>query len=361
MSKLTRRKFLHSAAAGALVAAGSTWSWTLRHRARAAESLLGVDWGKPYIDADKVLAEQWGKADFTWDLHAGGAQTVLPKIKSSWPNTPYDFIDAWDPVFITMIREGWAATIPPDRVTNLADVPEGLIAKDDQGNWKSVPRSLTGQFFVYRSDTVPFEITNIEDLLDPRLKGQILWPSPVLNTNIQVTALAMQRGGDLYNLEPGWEFLKELAKSGNIGRVAFTITDLFNSLTTGETSVAFIDQGSVSTAAKNVPIVYLTKTDPSLKSFLATEGWVALESSKKKDLVFDFFNFCISAEKCEQFNKAIGNTPTNSKSKVDPSVRHLVFTNEELKKFAVLPDWDHQSKIADEGVKRFEKDIVPLL
>ena len=40
-------------------------------------------------------------------------------------------------------------------------------------------------------------------------------------------------------MEPGWDLLKKLAKSGNIGRVAQTETDFLNSMSTGETSVAF--------------------------------------------------------------------------------------------------------------------------
>jgi len=58
-------------------------------------------------------------------------------------------------------------------------------------------------------------------------------------------ALAKARGGDEYNVDPGWEFLKELAQSGNIGRVSANTSDVITSLETGETSVTFVDQGTL--------------------------------------------------------------------------------------------------------------------
>ena len=54
-------------------------------------------------------------------------------------------------------------------------------------------------------------------------------------------------------MEPGWELLKKLAKSGNIGRVAATETDFLNSMTTGETTVAFWNM--VMQNALDAPIV----------------------------------------------------------------------------------------------------------
>ena len=64
-----------------------------------------------------------------------------------------------------------------------------------------------------------------------------MWPNPTLNTNLQVVALSKALGGDEYNMEPGWEFLAEMAKVGNIGRVSANTSDVITSLETGETSV----------------------------------------------------------------------------------------------------------------------------
>jgi len=355
--QITRRDFLKVAGLSGLAATTTGLGVPFIRPAQAAQRLSVVDWGPPYIKVSKEVAKKWGKAKIDWTLHSGGAASVLPKIKVAWPNPPYDLIDIWSPVFVSMINEGWAETVTLEDCPNLKDIPEDLISKDKKGNWKSIPRGLSGLFFI-STDKCPIEITNIEDLFNPKLKGQILWPNPTLDTNCQVINLAIARGGDQYNMEPGWKFLKELAKSGNIGRVSANTSDIITSLSTGETSVAFSDQGS-SSAIKGVKVNYLTKTHESLKTFMFISGWMVLSSSKNKNLAFDFANFSINKENSELFFKGAGEVPVNRKAV--HGLEHLRFTPEELKKFKVIPDWDYISKKLDEWNKRFEKDIVPLL
>ena len=102
------------------------------------------------------------------------------------------------------MREGWLETVTLENVPNIVNVPEALITTDEEGNWKNIPRNTGAVYFGYREDIVPFEITSINDLLDPRLKGQILWPDPFYGTNVQMVMLALARGGDEFNMEPGW-------------------------------------------------------------------------------------------------------------------------------------------------------------
>ncbi|MES0003100.1 extracellular solute-binding protein [Mesorhizobium sp. M0051] len=358
MTKFSRRNFIKTSFAGGAALAAAQLTAPFIGKARAAESLSVVEWGPPFVDHSKALAAEWGKASIDWTLHAGGAASILPKIKAAWPNPPYDVVDNWSPVFQSMIREDWAETVTLQDCPNLADVPEGLIPKDANGNWKVVPRGSSGIFFTYVPEKCPIEIKSIEDLLNPKLKGQILWPNPTLNTNLQVVALAMVRGGDQFNLEPGWGFLKELAKSGNIGRVAATTSDLITSLDTGETSVTCIDQGTFS-GIKGVKAVPLTKTNKDLKTFLFVSGWVILKSSKNKKLAFDFANYMISKEASERYGKDVGEVPVNTKAK--QTLEYLHFSPEEIKEFVVVPDWDHLGKELDGWNKRWEQDIVQLL
>ena len=229
----TRRDFIKTTTAGSIAAA--SLSAPFINVGHAAEPLSVVEWGPPWIDNTKKLATAWGKGDITWSLHSGGAASILPKIKAAWPNPPYDLVDNWSPVFLSMLREGWAETVTLENCPNLKDVPEGLITKDADGNWKNIPRGSSGVFFTYAPENCPIEIKTVEDLLNPKLKGQILWPNPTLNTNLQVVALAKALGGDEHNMEPGWEFLIELAKSGNIGRISANTSDVITSLETVET------------------------------------------------------------------------------------------------------------------------------
>ena len=360
--KPTRRQVLLGGAS-TLAAAGLTASMPGIRQAWGKEDLTIVEWGGPYVEGIKKLADEQGAYDITWELHQGGSAAILPKIKSQWPdNLQYDMVAGWTPVFLSMVREGWAETVTLEDAPNLADVPEGLITKDDAGNWKNIPRNTNGTYFGYREDISPIEITSVEDFLDPRLKGQILWPDPVYGTNIQMVMLAVARGGSEHNMEPGWEFMKEIAKSGNIGRVFKTETDMINSLSTGETSVAHGAGSNFVLLGRDFPIKNLTKVPnaPGLKPAIVVEGWTVLKGGNTK-AAFDFANYTIGAAQNTQWAAEIGAPPVNSKSKAPAELAHLVFTDAELKEFAYFPDWDFISTQVDGWVKRFEQEIVPLL
>jgi|TARA_B100000315_G_scaffold259834_1_gene317562 putative spermidine/putrescine transport system substrate-binding protein len=354
--QIDRRRFIQGTAAGGLVAA--TMNAPFIRSAHAADPLSVVDWGPPWIENTKQIGAAWGKSPITWTLHSGGAASILPKIKASWPNPPYDLIDVWSPVFNSMIREGWAETVTLENCPNMKNIPEGFISKDENGNWKNIPRGSSGIFFTYVPANCPIEINTIEDLLSPKLKGQILWPNPTLNTNLQVIALATARGGDQFNLDPGWEFLEELARSGNIGRVSANTSDVITSLETGETSITFVDQGTLG-GIKGAKLRHLTKTHESMKTFMFVSGWVVMSSSKNKELAFDLANYSITKENMELYYQGTGEVPVHVEAQ--HAIEHLRFSPEEVDKFVVVPDWDHLGTELDGWNKRFEKDIVQLL
>jgi putative spermidine/putrescine transport system substrate-binding protein len=184
----------------------------------------------------------------------------------------------------------------------------------------------------------------------------------VLNTNLQTILLAMHRGGSAQNLEPGWAFLKELAKSGNIGRVANSDVDVTNSLSSGETSVSFQGAMGPLELTKNFPIKHLTKMPRAsgLLSGIYQEGWVVLKGGKTAGAL-DFANFTISAENNEFFNAASGAIPTNVKAKVADNLAYLKYTEAEIKESAYIPDWTYISGQVDAWNKHWEKEIAPLL
>ena len=357
----TRRQVLIGGAS-TLAAAGLTSSMPGIKQAWGKEGLTIVEWGGHYVENMKELVAKYGKYDIAWELHAGGSAAILPKIRSQWPdNLLYDMVAGWDPVFLSMVREGWVETVTLETVPALADVPEALINKDEQGNWKNIPRNTGGAYFAYREDLCPFEITSIEDLLDPRLKGQVLWPDPFYATNTQMVMLALARGGDEYNMEPGWEFMKELAKSGNIGRVYKTESEAVNSLSSGETCIGHSANTNFVELSKSFPVRHLTKMDdPGLKTSLYVEGWQIMKGPRAQ-AAMDLANFTITPENNEWWAAHVGAPPVNSKSKAPEGLEMLVFTDEEIKKYVYFLDWDLTSREVDGWVKRFEQEIVPLL
>ena len=69
--------------------------------------------------------------------------------------------------------------------------------------------------------------------MESRFKGKLCVPFPVNLTGLLMLTLAMQRGGNERNIEPGWQFLKELAERGQIGRVINNNSEFINAMSSG--------------------------------------------------------------------------------------------------------------------------------
>jgi len=354
----TRRSVLTGAAAGTLAILPG-----LRTAHGAPSTLDAITWGGPFINATKDASAGFSQADITWDLHSGGAGTVLSKIKAAWPEPRYDLVAAWNPIFITMLNEGWLEPLTFEEVPNLRDVPDQFFYRDKDKQIVNAPFSLAGMFWAYREDTAPMKITKIEQLLDPKLKGQICWSGPNVNSNLQILSLAVANGGDENNMEPGWAFLERLAKSGNIGRVANNDTDLLNSMTTGETSIAFWNMSPFKTMSKDFKINILTRVpnEPGMKAFMYHDGWVLLRSSKNKQAAKDYINYFVKPDINQRFNELIGQGPANTKSKADGFAMHVSFTPDELKEYAYFPNFAVLAGLQDASLARFQTSILPLL
>jgi len=356
-SSLTRRTVLKGAAGtAALSAFGNPFP------AHAATQLNAVWWGGPWVEGIKAITAKQHEVDVNWQLHAGGSAAVLPKIKSSWPNYSYDVVGSFTPVYPALIKEGWVEPLTLEEVPNLRDVPEVLIFRDSKKQMMNAPMTLTGKFWGYRKDTCPIKFNNLDQLLDKRLKGQICWWTPTYGGNLHLVSLALHRGGSETNLEPGWEFLKEIAKAGNIGRVANTESDYINSITTGETSLSISNLSNWITIGKtNQCELFSRDSRPGMKTFVYSEGAVILKNSPNKEAAKRFVNFLLSPKNDEEYCARVGQAPVNFKSKASEAVKAISYTKEEMEKYTYAAKFDVLSEHLSEMQKRYEKDIAPLL
>ncbi|MGF6641712.1 ABC transporter substrate-binding protein [Paraburkholderia sp. MM6662-R1] len=356
---ISRRNFIKTTATAAALI-GTPFAEI--NQAFAASTITAIEWGGAYIDSIKRIAAKQSDVSINWQLHAGGAAAILPKIKATWPKPGIDLLTGWDVSWQVVAREGWAEPVTAAKVPNLADIPKKLLVADAAGHIVNIPRTLTAFHWFYREDNAPFAIRTLDDLLDPRLAGKILFPSPILNSNTQMISIALHRGGNEKNMEPAWDFVKKLAKSGNIGRVANADTDVTTSIGSGETCVAFQAGSLASKLGRTVKLKNLIKLDPKtgFRAFIYQEGWCVLKGGNA-DGAFKFANFAIDPVNNAEFNKGIDGIPVNTKSVVPAELKYMVFNSEEMDKYAYIPDWSYVSSQSDAWLKRWEQEIAPLL
>ncbi|WP_342709961.1 extracellular solute-binding protein [Bradyrhizobium sp. B124] len=360
MYAISRRELLKRAASA--VAATSVTSLAGGSGACAAQSIVAVEWGGNNIKTMRTIASKQSEVNVNWQVHAPSSSATFSKIKATWPHPGVDLLAGWDLNWPMMGAEGWAEPVTVEKVPNLANIPQKLLAKDG-GDLINIPRTMSAILWFYRKDTTPFEIAKLDDLLDPRLKGKICFPAPTITSNLQMVTMALAKGGDEKNMEPAWDFIKRLAQSGNIGRVATSDADVSSSISSGETSVTFETSTSAIRLARNFQIHFLAKLDPKatgFRTFFNQEGWSVLKGGNAA-AAFKFANFTIDPEINAELNSMIGGIPVNTKSKVQEEVKTFAYNSDEMERYAYVPDWSYVSTQGDLWMKRWEKEIQPLL
>jgi putative spermidine/putrescine transport system substrate-binding protein len=358
----TRRNFLRGVGLGATAVAGISplpYSWK---SAWAAETVRAITWGGNYGDVLKQITDRYKDVEVDWSLYQSAALEILAKIRSSWPNPPVDMCETWDPIFLQLQGEGWLESVADSEMPNLADVPKNVLRyRDSNGRLFAIPLSVGASYWGYRKDLVNKPIRELSDLLDPSLKGKICLSNAVKGGAITVVVLAIGNGGSETNMEPGWEFMKKLAMSGNIGRIATTEVDFANSINSGETAVTFWNTATWNEIKKNWPCQILTKVESkSLKTFVYQEGFAILKSPRSS-LAKQVLNFMLSPENNELYNNALGQAPVNRKSKVSAAAADFAMTEEEYKKYAYFLDYETMNRQRDGWIRRWEQEIQPLL
>jgi spermidine/putrescine-binding protein len=164
----------------------------------------------------------------------------------------------------------------------------------------------------------------------------------VLQSQNSMVAFALAYGGSEKSMEPGWEFMRKLAKTGNIGRVAKTEVDYINSLSSGECSVGIWSNAAWARISEAGPCVFLNRVpgDNVFRTGLLTEGFMIPSNSTKKKEAKWLLNFFVSAENSELYNKHLNFVPPNRKAGVTKLAENIVFkTSEERKEFAIVFDF----------------------
>ena len=363
MRRLTRRRFLHDSAASVLATAAVSTGISGWREAMAQSSIRAIIWGGPWIDTTKAAVQGMDiGVDVDWYTYAQISDELVPQQKAAWPNLLYDLAASWDPVMMQMHSEGWLELVTPAEVPNLADIHESLILYKEDAGVFGIPYSLGGVYWGYRKDLVDFEIRELEDLLDPRLQGQIVLPPPNHTVGLIIISMAKAFGGDEHNIEPGWEFMEKLARSGNIGRVFVADNDPVVSVNTGETSVGFMTSGSWNAIKPNWPCRILTKVpgSPWMKAYTYQEGFVVFKGPKAQ-AAMQVLDYLLRPDTNENYNAGIGQAPVNRKAKAPPEAEDLPLTDEEVKEFSYFMDYEYGLTQIDDWNRRWETEIQPLI
>ena len=359
--RLSRRFILAGGAAATSLAVAAPF---VRARGQTKPRVTGVTWGGPWVEAWKQIAAKQKRADLDWILHEAATTAIVAKIKASWPNPPADFVNASEPTLYAMAREDWLEPVSEAAIPNLKYLQSAPFIKNPAGQPVTVPTNLSYVFWAYVEPAAGMPIGKPEDLLSPKLRGKVMLNLPTIASGAQLFSLAMARGGNEHSIEPGFDFVKEIVKAGNVGRVVKTDIDVVNAFTTGEVAVGLINQANYHEIAKHLPLKALGKVpgSPTFKTFIGSEGVAILKRAGDRKPVMDFIDFAIAADNNTAYAAAIGTLPTNEQSiasaELDPLRLHDAA---ERQKFGYVPDRPYISSQTDAWNRKWELEIGPLL
>jgi putative spermidine/putrescine transport system substrate-binding protein len=330
---------------------------------KTPKQITATEWGGAYLESIKKVAERQSEVSIQW-LVVAGAINALPLLHANRPHGGIDLVAGYEASFQEIAREGFAEPVTAEKVPNLRDVPQRLLIRDEAGNVVNIPRTLTALFWFYRRDITPFEIRTLDDFLDPRLKGKICFPALTINSCLQLVSIALYKGGNEKNMEPAWAFMKRLARSGNIGRVGRSINEIHRSLQSGETSITFeAGNCAVELARDHEMRLLMKRGDPAATgfwAFLLHQGWSVIKGGQT-DAAFAFVNFAIGPEINAEFNALAAGLPANRHAQVAPEAEPLRFSDEDIERYAYVPDWAFVTRQTEAWIQRWNEEIEPLL
>jgi putative spermidine/putrescine transport system substrate-binding protein len=329
----------------------------------SADTLIGVTWGGPQLDSVKPMAAEWAKAHppirVAWEVHEGSSSAVVGKLRATWPNPKLNLLHVNDPAVHLMNAEGWLETV--DDVPNIKNVSNSFVLRNAQGQAIAVPHCAGAVCWGYRPDLVDGPINSLADLLEPRFRGKIGFRDVNSWSGLPLVSIALELGGSERNVEPAFDFLAKLAKSGAIVNVGKSNADVVNSLNMGVSAVAFAGATEWNEVAKTHKIKLLNRVPGSkaLKSYYTLVHW-AIPKSPQSAAAKDLANTLLGTENDTIYARATGTAPANKDSQLSNPIG-ILLEQGELKEFGYFCDFGLMARSEHGWTDRFDTEIRPLL
>jgi len=212
----------------------------------------------------------------------GGTEKVMTKIAGEIEanKVQADLLMVADPSYYLTLKD--KGLLLQYDAPNRKDV---IANKDKEGYWTGV--RISNMIIAYNTDKLKPEEApkSFKDLLDPKWKGRIAMPSPLLSGTAYVTAGTL---ADRY----GWEYFEQLKKNGL--KVEEGNSAVQNKLLTGEyLAVIILEENILKMAAKGEPVKVVYPEDGTI---VIPSPIAIMSTSKNQEAAKAVLNWWLSKE-----------------------------------------------------------------
>lgn len=225
------------------------------------------------------------------------------------------------------IDDGVFAKIDPKLLPNLADIYD--VAKAPQGpEWG--PGYTVGRYGIIYDSAKVKPITSWKDLWRPDLKGLVAVPGFTTTTGPVTVVVAGDRVGVDAFADPDAAFKSLAELKPNIRKTYLSGSELTNLFSTGEVTVAAVQDFAVPAIMKAIPTAKWAALDEG--AFLVFNTLNIGAKSQNKELAHAFINYRLSPEVQKKF-ATVGDGTVNKKVSLTPEeTKTMAYGPEEIAK-----------------------------
>ncbi|WP_332305629.1 ABC transporter substrate-binding protein [Rhizobium sp. GR12] len=225
------------------------------------------------------------------------------------------------------IDDGVFARMDPKLLPNLDDIYD--VAKAPQGSeWG--PGYTVGRYGIIYDTARVKPITSWKDLWREDLKGHVAVPGFTTTTGPVTVIVAGERVGVDAFADPDAAFKSLAEMKPNIRKTYLSGSELTNLFSTGEVSVAAVQDFAVPAIMKAIPTARWAALDEG--AFLVFNTLNIGAKSKNKDLAHAFINYRLSADVQKKF-ATVGDGTVNRKVSLTPEeTKTMAYGPEEIAK-----------------------------
>jgi putative spermidine/putrescine transport system substrate-binding protein len=310
----------------------------------AAEQLVIQTWAGVWEDGARAVGDAFGKragVDVRYEQQVNTRQGIA-KIRAQKDNPQVDVVFSTADALEQALSDKAIIPINPAMAPNLGALPKQAVRQASL----DIGYILFG--LAYRTDLVPFEIKQYEDLLDPRLKARVASPTAQYSSGRWIVQLAVNNGGSERNVDPAFAFLQKLKP--NIA--TFVVgTDPIKVLQAGEAAVTYLIFSEIAKllGPNSTYRFVLPEGKPVITNVLA----IGMTNPKKAELAHRFLDYMATPEAQEAYCAKIVCTPPNPKAQPPAELR----TYRPPAELIYAPDWDLINKNLPAWDDRFKKEI----
>jgi putative spermidine/putrescine transport system substrate-binding protein len=247
--------------------------------------------------------------------------------------------------------EGLYEPLDPATIPNLEKLyPQFRVEGDAYTKFMYVSQAL-----VYNKEHVKEEPTSWKSLWDPAYKGRVAVPDiTTSHGSFFLLTAADMNGGDVKNVDPGFELITELKPSivtfytqhGQLAQL-FTQGDVWVTSWTTDRSQAMIDNGA--------PLGWVI---PEESAYIIDSTIGIAKGTKNLEAAEKYIDFVLS-EEAQAANAAytyLG--PVNTEVELPPEVAEKLPVGEGMLERLKTTDWDYVTTVRPEWTRRWNREIT---